>query len=551
MVSTDSDIEKGPSETARDVIQERESSDGGEKEPEPTKPSHTKASIQSPPMNGVEQPVQQDEDDNRSAAFGSTTTASLTRETDGKKSSLDLRKLQVHLLLQPAVNDCASVLSDDSDKIEKKGPEEKSDLLRMLCLRPGYSLRTQLMLSFGTINAITVTIVVAVCIIVIVLAGENIKATNEESFQNLGRESQGRTATYLADVLYQRMFPFDVVDITVEATQDRFSGYPNDSDDEVPFLDMDSQTRKYPVFGQPMPLEWQLKPNVNEDNYEEHLQKRKFYRNRPVSTANAAFLVQGICDPSVTDPTADEFWPNCTDANNDMATGGVVAPSPTTEQIYRKGKDLVPLLKALFESREGIRDIGIYFSNSGAGASITYPHYAVNKSSSYISAGCDWMKEANPYNESRSIGTQEMIERCHLENENVSTRVYNPLERSWCMKQALNPSTFDATSVLDSWDNGKSLLLAIGRAVYDRLTNEFIACTFVGIPLADIEEEFRKAKFTNQSEVSFIRWDEFGIILASSKPDVASISQSVYLAGLGLTQGSYEELQNLVDYSSQ
>jgi hypothetical protein len=552
MVPMDSDIEKGPSETARDVIQEKESADGGEKEPEPMKPSHADASIQSPPMNGVvEQPGQQDEDENRSVAFGNTTTASLTRQTDGKKSSLHLRKLQVRLFLQPAVNDCASVVSDDSNKIEKDGLEEKSDLLRMLCLRPGYSLRTQLMLSFGTINAITVTIVVAVCIIVVVVAGENIKATNKESFQSLGRESQGRTATYLADILYQRLFPLDVVDIIVEATQDRFSGYPNDSDDEVPFLDMNSHSRKYPVFGQPMPLEWQLKPNVNEDNYEEHLQKRKFYSNRPVSTANAAFLVQGICDPSVTDPTADEFWPNCTDANNDMATGGVVAPSPTTEQIYRKGKDLVPLLKALFESREGIRDLGIYFSNSGAGASITYPHYAVNMSSSYVSAGCDWMKEANPYIESRSIGTQVMIERCHLGGESVSTRAYNPLERSWCMNQALNPSTFDATSGLDSWDDGKSLLLAIGRAVYDRLTKEFIACTYVGISITDVEEELRKAKFTNQSEVSFIGWDEFGIVLASSKPDVASGSLPVYLAGLGMTQESYEELHNLVDYGSQ
>eukprot|EP00957_Ditylum_brightwellii_P103748 7903497-Ditylum_brightwellii.AAC.1 len=140
--------------------------------------------------------------------------------------------------------------------------------------------------------------------------------------------------------------------------------------------------------------------------------------------------MQGVCNPTLTDPSDAAYWPNCTDANNDIATGGVIAPSQTTKQIHRKGSNLIPLLKAIFKAKEEIRDLGLYFANSGAGASVNCPQVAFVANSPYVSIGCDWMKATNPYNKSKTIGTQEMINRCHGEGVVVNSRIYNPLERA-------------------------------------------------------------------------------------------------------------------------
>eukprot|EP00957_Ditylum_brightwellii_P039066 2953094-Ditylum_brightwellii.AAC.1 len=77
-----------------------------------------------------------------------------------------------------------------------------------------------------------------------------------------------------------------MVDIIHEATLDRFEGYPNESDDEVPFLDMNSQSRKYPFIGEPIPIEWDLKtPVLNAANADELCQSRwDYYKDRPAST---------------------------------------------------------------------------------------------------------------------------------------------------------------------------------------------------------------------------------------------------------------------------
>ncbi len=112
-------------------------------------------------------------------------------------------------------------------------------------------------------------------------------------------------------------------------------------------------------------------------------------------------------------------------------------PSNLTSVIHRKASDLVPTLKALYEYSQDVREIGIYFANQGVGAAVNFPHYELNAQNNYTSIGCEWMKEPNPYNTSRPIGTQDEIDQCYPEGQVLSARQYSPLLREWCRNQAL------------------------------------------------------------------------------------------------------------------
>ena len=480
------------------------------------------------------------------------TKSGQTLQGSRRLSSLEMRRLPVDILLKPALNDITSVLSDEFHVEEKKEEAigEKKDLLHVLCLRPGYSLKTQLMLSFGTISVITIAAVVVTCVIVAILAGQNVKNTSKAAFGSLATQTQGLTARYLAESMTEKILLVDIVRLLRAATQDRFAGYPSSSEEDVPFLDILSGVAKYPVDFPPPPLEWQFHSNVNASNYEENFQGLNYYRTRNVSTASGSFLFKGICDPSETSPSDLAYWPNCTAANNDITTGGVVEPTDTTELIYNKSKDLIPLLKALFESRDVIRDMGLFFSNSGAGASLSYPHYRIATQSTYVSTGCEWMASPNFYDPSKPIGTQKMIDRCSPKGEEVSSRIYSPLERSWCVDQALEPDRIHYSASPDAWDNG-FWLLTMGQAIYDRVTNEFLACIYVGISLRVVDQELAKAEVVQGEIVSLIEWNQAGTVIgSSSKNRNFSEPISTYDMDLGMSKEDFARLYHLVDFES-
>jgi hypothetical protein len=76
-----------------------------------------------------------------------------------------------------------SVLEDDaSQKATKRG------LLRMTCLNPRFTLREQLMLSFGSVTFLTIAVVVLICVAVLLVAGQNIKETDKQTFEALAKK---------------------------------------------------------------------------------------------------------------------------------------------------------------------------------------------------------------------------------------------------------------------------------------------------------------------------------------------------------------------------
>ena len=180
---------------------------------------------------------------------------------------------------------------------------------------------------------------------------------------------------------------------------------------------------------------------------------------------------------------------------------------------------------------------------------MNYPAYPVDMSTMYTSIGCNWMNTTNPIDPSLGpIATKDEIQRCHREGESVSNRYYNPMERGWCRDQALNPDRVFLDSYIGLFSG--QWLLSIGRALYDRETKEFVACTYIGISLMQVQQRLEESLVTDNSELSLIRFDRQGTVIASTAAKTSAIksAEDVYSVdelAVGLSRDSYESLRTL------
>jgi hypothetical protein len=142
-----------------------------------------------------------------------------------------------------------------------------------------------------------------------------------------------------------------------------------------------------------------------------------------------------------------------------------------------------------------------------------------------------------------------MITNCHPDGESVSSRLYNPMERAWCRDQALNPGKMFVVAYENAWSPGEWLLV-LGKSVYDRTTNEFIACIYLGISLDQVDEILASSRTSEKGVTSVIEYTEEGNVVASSWNFTRANKVPIFEAGLGLTEESYEELFHLVDFET-
>jgi hypothetical protein len=295
-----------------------------------------------------------------------------------------------------------------------------SKLIHVTCLKPNYSLRKQIGWSFGSASLILLAAILALAIISVIQAGEIVQQHSHDLMLNQVTNRMVTNSRYVAETFSAYLEDLKgIVEIASQMVQDRIVNYPFqgwEEDEFVPFLDMESGKRMYPLKSPFLPMDWQVVNNVNESNVQEHLQERSEYATEilPLSSV-PSYFVQGACNPNEFNKTAKFHYANCTDANNDWRTGGIVRPTSVHAGIYEKAADLGVLLKLLYEAQDDLFVAGIFFKNAGAGSVLLYPGPSETwgaMAHGYVSDGCDWMREINPHS-GKPFGTEDEIARCH------------------------------------------------------------------------------------------------------------------------------------------
>lgn len=411
-------------------------------------------------------------------------------------------------------------------------------LLRRFCLKSNNSLRYQLLISFGSISTIAILTIIGVSIVISVIAGHDVHLAAESTLRAQAIRTVRVSSESLADTVSRRSDGIHgAVSILVEATLDRIVGRNWETDDQVPFVDMVSGERRYPLAPVNLPPDWNISVEVNAENYLEHIGETRsdWYGDTPISCAHATFRFQGQCDPSATEGDRS-YYPNCTDANNDPKTAGVVSPVVST--LYQKVGFLQYILKPLFEAHSTIGNIGVYFFNDGAGASVSYPAVLRDGRASYVSIGCDWMLDnLNPHT-GIPFATASQAGRCHKDGEQVPGREYNALERLWCRDQALaGGSPVISGPFIDAF-RSDAWILAFGRGIFDRMTGEFIGCSVADVSVnfvGDLLNELAQ----NNTQVSMVRWSD-GSVIAEGGENRTQETTSFQVTDIGLSMEAFD-----------
>ena len=348
------------------------------------------------------------------------------------------------------------------------------NLLQRTCLKPSYSLRAQLLLSFGSSALVTIAIVVVLAAIFASKAGDTVQSQADYVLQEQVVASFVSSSLHVAERIAAHMSSTEgALQLIVESTKDRLQGYPADGWQEdvfVPFFDTDSRRNQYPLRMPPAPLDWNITWGFGREDQYEHIQDRlqvnpENPRSVPITTASGVYHMQGACDPNQKDPAGLGYYPNCTAAHNDISTGGVVQPTSTNWGLHRVTGDLGALTKAIYEVQRELFLTGIYFVNAGAGSTLWYPGH-VSPHALYQSQGCDWMNKTNPYT-GQPFGTLEEMARCHPAGTWVSEREYNGVERPWFRRAALTPNVY-WHGPYNALDSGIRMISCV-RSMFDRM----------------------------------------------------------------------------------
>jgi hypothetical protein len=383
------------------------------------------------------------------------------------------------------------------------------------------SLRQQLIVSYGTTAFLTIFAVVLMATITALLAGEGVKNDTRDLLTDQLIENLQTSGLLMARIFSMRFTNLrSSSSLLAEVIRDRIVGYPNDFADDrfVPFTDIETGERKYPLKANLLPRDWQLISNLNQENLPEHVQERIDVFSPFVgvmTTASAVFAFQGNCNPNHTSPSMPGYFPFCTDDNNNATLGGMINPTPTLAALEQKAADIAVFIKPIWEAEPSAMQAGVFFHNSGAGAYVGYPTFHANGAGFYISAGCEWMRELNAYT-SKPFGTEEEIARCSPAGTQVGLRLYNPMEREFCADQARHPGEirmfgpFLSTS-FNMWR------LTVGKAVFDRMTGEFIACSSMDLSLESAAGLLNSFSVGNRTDLLITRVD--GTVVTGSGID--------------------------------
>jgi hypothetical protein len=346
------------------------------------------------------------------------------------------------------------------------------NILHKSCLRPSFSLRRQLIVSYGSTAFFTIALVVIFASWAASKAGNTVHSDAKELLNRQVRVDLGYTEIHIARIFSKKFQTLrGSAALLSEIVRDRIVGYPDEFEDDrhVPFRDMETGRNRYPLNGAKLPRDFEILPNWTPETLAEHIQERAEVMARysdAVTTASSVFFFQGNCDPNQEDPSSPGYLENCTAANNDLLTGGVIHPVATLSSLAAKADDIAIFLKPLFEVEPNVMQLSVNFFNSGAGAVLAFPGTRFDTLGHYTSSGCEWMREVNPFT-GVPFGGDEEIMRCSPSGTNVSLRFFNPMEREFCSDQARHPGEVRFFGpFLDQFSG--DWRLTIGQAVFDR-----------------------------------------------------------------------------------
>mmetsp|Transcript_5640 Transcript_5640/g.11678 ORF Transcript_5640/g.11678 Transcript_5640/m.11678 type:complete len:1810 (-) Transcript_5640:117-5546(-) len=436
-------------------------------------------------------------------------------------------------------------------------PQQQGKILQRSCLKQNHSLRRQLLTSFGTAAFVTLALSVFVSIIILVRAGNLVNSQSSEVMKRQIHTNLVGSTIATAQVFAKFSENYDgVVEQMAELVMDRIVGYPEpgwEEDEFVPFFDTRSQTNRYPIKADPLPLEWRISFDITEQNKANVIPHREhwFENVRHISTySTGTFFMQGQCDPDMTRPEWITYYRNCAPENNNITTGGAVSPTTTAHGLYKKSGELALLLRPLFEANDYAILMGMYYVNSGSGAVVHYPGAMSNGlSGGYISNGCDWMKKENPFT-GKPYGTDEFMARCHPKGEVVNGRDYNVNEREWFQyivehRGAIvwyGPFTAAGSPIA---------LMTIGKAVYDRRTGELIGVVGLDVAMKDLNGNLVNSKLFDHSEWGIVQIEDGRVVadsLHSASETNSTLSTDVYVnwQDIGmLSDGAYTAIRNM------
>jgi len=540
----------------------------------PELPSRTKSVgfIEHPRDDSMSLPHDDGNDGHES--FGLSFREEMRQRRKSRSSSLELRKSvpDIAVLLEStAISDDLESISSATTRKKITRSASKAQLrswFKRVYLNPSFTLKRQMLNTFGSISAVVILLVMIASIVASKATGTTIKKSADQNVDLWVNEYLASTARYVSETISPKVVPNELLSLMTEILKDRFHGYPNEDDSQVPFFDTKTQSNVYPLMNEALgpDLDWDFSRdsedgqvgNIDENNYLEHLGEKRYswYASQypRVSTSSGTYHMQGSCDPNAT-TGAVSYHPNCTSANNDIDTGGVIAPTQTSRQVYRKSADLIPFIKALYEQDEDLYDLGYYFTNSGAGSSMIFPHTTLDSSSSYLSVGCDWLRSMNPVRmDEKPILIDEEIRRCHSEGVEVPTREYNPLERGWFRDFALDAfrtNTFGP--YINAWNSETQWLMGAGRPIYDPITGTLVACILIDYTMDGIDSLLADLTFNQIGTLHLVRNDEFGTIASSQDVDYSTATSALTVnntvIGPGVTMEKYREIQSLFDFS--
>ena len=379
-----------------------------------------------------------------------------------------------------------------------------------------WSLRTQLLVPFGLLSSLTIGFIIFAAVGATLRASNNILESGRSSVDKWATHKLAWTSRFKGDIITQKLYKLEgLLSLIQLTTQDRFAGYPDALDDRhVPFPNhFDASSTEYPWKARELlPLPANVVPNVNETNAGEHTGKERFgwYRGGIVSTADAMFV------PS--------------DATHN-------GPKTVTEEnIHRKASDYAsPLLKSLFEHHREVKSVEIHFINDGyAGASVVFPglpNWTLYSDGDQNSIGCEWLRLPNPFDSTRPL--LNFSQRSHCA-ESSSSAAGSILKQDFCRQQALFPDQHRMEGPF--WHEGR-WTVRFGKAIFDSLTDELIACTSVMVDAATLGfvEIDSSVRLLNEWEgfQALVRWDDLGGAVMSPL-----LSEGETLDGAGKVQTS-------------